>query len=150
MSTENQNGGSKQPAATFHARWAAGVGATILGLLLAAAAARADELALPSFPCQQGWLGGDVAYSIPLDNSNRVLWLFGDGYVRNDSRQTREGANILHNTIAIRTTAGASQTVDYYWQDQDPSHPKAFFYSGTDDWRYWPRDGFMYNGKLYV
>jgi hypothetical protein len=104
----------------------------------------------PAFPCQQGWLGGDVAYSIPLDDSNRVLWLFGDSYVRNDSVLRREDANIVHNTIAIRTSDGTNQTINYYWQDQNSSRPHAFFSSGNVDWKYWPEDGFVYNGKLYV
>ena len=32
---------------------------------------------LPSFPFQDGWLGADAAYSIPLPDG-RSVWIFGD------------------------------------------------------------------------
>ena len=34
----------------------------------------------PYFPCQQGWLGADGAYSVPLGNGTS-LWIFADTFV---------------------------------------------------------------------
>ena len=42
--------------------------------------ASARSQALPSFPYENGWLGADAAYSIPL-GSGKSLWLFGDTFV---------------------------------------------------------------------
>src|SRR5271163_2232155 len=39
----------------------------------------ADCASAPYFPCQQGWLGGDGAYSIPLGNGSS-LWIFADTF----------------------------------------------------------------------
>ena len=50
---------------------------------------------LPSFPDQEGWYGGDGAYSIKLDNQ-RTLWLFGDTFVANDvNRKDRIGMDVV-------------------------------------------------------
>jgi hypothetical protein len=57
---------------------------------------------------------------------------------------------MVANTIAIRTSDGTKQTINYYWQNQAASAPDAFFSPGTNAWRYWPEDGFVANGKLYV
>ena len=104
----------------------------------------------PAFPLQQGWLGGDIAYSVPLDAGNRTVWLFGETYVRNDLVLDRQGASMVANSVAIRTSNGTDQTITYYWQNQNTNAPDAFFSSGTDQWQYWPEDGFTNNGELYV
>jgi hypothetical protein len=123
--------------------------AALLSLVFPLAAMGFDPVP-PTFPLQQGWLGADSAYSVPLGANNRSVWLFGDTYVRADATPSRVGANMIANTISIRTSDGTSQTIDYYWRNQGTSTPDAFFSSGTNAWRYWPEDGFTYNGKLYV
>jgi hypothetical protein len=123
--------------------------AVLAPLLLPGLAAGYDAV-LPSFPFKDGWMGGDAAYSIPLDDSNRTVWLFGDTFVGSDGIISRAGASLIGNSIAIRTSDGVQQTIDYYWQSQKSNAPDAFFASGTSEWRYWPEDGFMWNGKLYV
>src|SRR5579872_3133576 len=105
----------------------------------------------PTFPYQQGWLGADNAYSILLDaTNNRSVWLFGDTWVRNDSTLSRAGAHMVGNTVAIRTSDGVSQTINYYWQNQATASPEAFFAAPTNSFRYWPEDGFVFMGKLYI
>jgi hypothetical protein len=46
----------------------------------------------PSFPDQNGWLGGDAAFSVPLPDRepDASLWLFGDTFVaRGDLSERR-------------------------------------------------------------
>jgi Domain of unknown function (DUF4185) len=125
-------------------------GAALTLLLLPNLAAAYDPVP-PSFPFKEGWLGADAAYSIPLGStSNRTVWLFGDTYVRHDQVISRAGAPMVGNSIAIRTSDGVSQTIDYYWQGQNTASPDAFFSPHTNAWRYWPEDGFVSNGRLYV
>ena len=96
-------------------------------------------------------MGGDCAYSVPLNtNGNRSVWLFGDSYVRSDALVKRDGAGMVANTIAVRVANGARQKINYYWQHQGTRTPDAFFSAGTNAWRYWPEDGFVYHDKLYV
>ncbi len=110
----------------------------------------ANDFVPLTFPYQQGWLGGDEAYSVLLNTNNRSVWMFGDTYVRDDSTLSRAGAKMIANTIAIRASDGVNQTINYYWQNQGTSQPEAFFSPGTNGFRYWPEDGFTYNGKLYI
>ena len=51
------------------------------------------------FPYKQGWLGGDSAYSIPLDSSS-TLWLFGDTFVGKTNATDRRQSVMIHNSIA--------------------------------------------------
>jgi hypothetical protein len=122
----------------------------VVALALAPLESMAFDPVPPAFPLQQGWLGGDRAYSVPLGASNRTVWLFGETYVRDDSVLSRQDAATVANTVAIRTSDGTNQTINYFWQNQDTSTPDAFFSSGTDQWQYWPEDGFTNNGELYV
>ena len=121
-----------------------------LNLSLAFSGVANDSVPL-TFPLQQGWLGGDEAYSVLLDaTNNRSLWMFGDSYVRSDSTLSRVGAKMIANTVAIRTSDGVRQTIDYFWKNQETTKQQAFFSPGTEAFRYWPEDGFVYNGKLYL
>lgn len=103
-----------------------------------------------SFPYQAGWLGADSAYSIPLDGE-RVLWLFGDTFVGNQSATTRQQVTGMpRNSVGIAQCASGQCTMQqYYWSSMYTATPKSFFDTGTTDW-FWPLDGFVWNGKLYV
>jgi len=59
---------------------------------------------IPQFPDQDGWYGGDGAYSIDLDGQ-RSLWLFGDTFASEEKgRKNRIGMDvILGNTLAVST-----------------------------------------------
>ncbi len=103
----------------------------------------------PSFPYAQGWLGGDAAYSVPLDAQHSV-WLFGDTFVGDPSMRTRSGSHMVSNSIAISTCRDGIFDIHYYLPTQKSGAPRAFFDSATSAYRYWPMDGFVYNGSLYV
>lgn len=103
----------------------------------------------PSFPFAQGWLGGDSAYSIPLDAQHSV-WLFGDAFVGDPSQATRPGSHMVANTIAISTCRDGAFDIHYYWGTGKSGAPRAFFDSAASAHRYWPMDGFVYGGSLYV
>ena len=103
------------------------------------------------FPCQQGWLGADGAYSVPLGNGNN-LWIFADTFVGAATATSRTQANgFIHNSIATSTCSGQSCSYQYYWPGMNTSNQGPVFSvpgSGTD-W-FWPMDGFVYNGTLYL
>ncbi len=110
------------------------------------------EPCIPSFPYDRGWLGGDAAFSIPLSNE-RELWLFGDSFVSADRKQTqtRAGAAMVSNSIAISSCRGGKWTIKYQWRrPPDGRNPRAVFDSRTDAFFYWPLDGFLYGKTLYV
>jgi hypothetical protein len=57
---------------------------------------------IPSFPDQDGWYGGDGAYSVKLDNQH-TLWVFGDTFVADDMGRKDRIGGFLHWTDACVT-----------------------------------------------
>lgn len=103
---------------------------------------------LPSFPDQDGWYGGDGAYSIKLDD-RRVLWLFGDTFVSDqEGRLDRLDMKvILGTTLAISTCEdGAGFQIRYYLKKR---HGDFVSFFGEKEWL-WPQDPFMVDRTLYV
>jgi hypothetical protein len=104
------------------------------------------------FPYQQGWLGADGAYSIPI-GTGQSLWIFADTFVGASTATTRRQATgFIHNSIAISTCSGSSGsncTFQYYWPGMGTSNPNPVFAAPGTDW-FWPMDGFTYNGILYL
>ena len=104
----------------------------------------------PSFPYKEGWLGGDAAYSISLA-PGQSLWLFGDTLVGKPSARDRKAANFVRNSIALSTCDRAhGWQINYYWKNKNRSKPTAFFDANEKEYWYWPLDGFLYRGRLYL
>lgn len=101
------------------------------------------------FPYQQGWLGADGAYSIPI-GTGQSLWIFADTFTGPSTATSRtQATGFIHNSIAISTCSGTSCTFQYYWPGQGTSNPGPVFTAPGTDW-FWPMDGFVYNGTLYL
>lgn len=122
----------------------------VIGLfvgLVVGVAAYAD--CVPQFPYQNGWLGGDGAYSIALPQQ-QTLWLFGDSFINTQHPATRAGSSMVANTVALSTCRNGQFHLRYYWDGSDPQAAKAFFASPSTGYKYWPRAGFYYHGNIYV
>jgi hypothetical protein len=124
--------------------------AIILGLLAGGRVAAFT----PQFPLKEGWLGGDTVASIPLDGRHTVLWLFSDTFVRQDTGTNRQGAGMVHNSLAVTTWNGYSTNIEYSIRGRDQGAMTSIFPNPGSDangaWWYWVQDGFKYNGKIYV
>jgi hypothetical protein len=106
---------------------------------------------LPTFPYDQGWLGADDAYSIPL-TATKSVWLFGDTFAADPSTMLRNKyKGMPRNSVGIsECDADKSCTMKYYWKEPSSPKPRSFFDTGREDIWYWPMDGF-YDGKtLYL
>jgi len=104
----------------------------------------------PDFPDRDGWLGADAAYSVPL-GPGKSLWLFGDTFVADTSGASRRDARFVRNSIGVSTCDPPDGwQISYYWADQDSASPGAFFDSETEETWYWPLDGFLHDGSVYV
>lgn len=94
------------------------------------------------------WLGGDGASSIDLEKE-RVLWLFGDSFVNQDSSGDRRDAAIIRNSIAIQEGYEPSTaSVNFYWHRKE-GKPASFFEEGANRW-YWPGDGIRINDRVVI
>ncbi len=104
----------------------------------------------PSFPYKDGWLGGDAAISIPLSKT-QVLWIFSDTFVGTKDQRSRQGSDIIPNSIAISTCdKEKGWRIAYFWKNQYTDNPQPFFESHTDRYKYWPEEVFAYKNDLYV
>ena len=122
----------------------------MLGLPVLTASADESAQCRPDFPYERGWMGGDGIQSIPL-SSGRTLWLFGDSFVRHDGTVSRRGSKMVHNVASISECTGGKWSVSHYWTGKMTDTPDAFFVpknSNADE--YWPGDGVVHNGVLYI
>jgi len=136
-------------------RWAAGLALLLSGAVVCCGGGSGPSTSTPPvttveyFPYQQGWLGADGAYSVPLGRS-QSLWLFGDTFVGPANATSRaQATTMVHNSIAISTCTGQTCAWQYYWSGMNTSSPGPQFSTGTTDW-FWPEDGFVYDGTLYL
>ncbi len=117
-------------------------------------AATMAETCAPYFPLEGGWLGGDAAYSIELPDG-RTLWLFGDTFVGPENApRTRRGAALVANSVALSACREGEWRISYHWR-RGGERPAPVFTppdatATTHETRYWPLDGFIHEGILYI
>jgi len=115
-----------------------------------------EVTSLPTYelPFRQGingWLGGDLAFSLPLD-SKKILWLFGDSFVQRDlNTKKRHGAAIINNSIAIQTGSFAAETCElqFYWKNNSEK-PQSYFLFEHLPGFLWPLSAVKINNDLYI
>jgi len=117
-------------------------------------AERPSPACRPRFPLEQGWLGGDAVYSVPLPDvsgERPTLWLFGDSFVGAPGARDRRGAAFVHNTVArSRCRADGRFEIDYFWREAEDGSPRAIFEADGAGRFFWPFDGVVFEGALYV
>jgi hypothetical protein len=103
----------------------------------------------PSFPLAQGWLGADIAYSIPLEGG-RDLWIFGDTLYGPERKVVDGDPRMVRNTIGISTCKDGRWNIDYTIRHGLNGKKLDFFQSQHKDTWYWPLDGVLQNGDLWI
>lgn len=112
----------------------------------------------PRFDTHAGWRGGDGVFAVALPDrfagERRTVWLFGDSFVTdpaNPPRPDRVGAAFIHNSIALSSCRDDVFELDFVWRKKKTGRPYAFFErpDANRSW-YWPFDGFVHGGALYV
>jgi hypothetical protein len=135
------------------ARYAAFVFAMVCGV----ASLRAEDSrssCTPKFPSEQGqstgWLGADVAYSIPQPSGTDV-WIFGDTLYGTHRVVKGNVPTMVRNSIGISScTADGGWQVHYYLRKDKSGKPISFFQPrSTSDW-YWAMDGFRAGKDLWI
>ncbi len=93
------------------------------------------------------WLGGDAAYSVPLDRE-RTLWLFGDSFISTGEAPGRTSAVMVRNSVALQTGKNPSSArLVFYWRRDERGSPASFIPEQQGAW-FWPADGLMLDGAL--
>lgn len=105
-----------------------------------------EEMLLPQ---PTGWLGSDVAHSIPL-SATRNLWLFADTLIGTITNAARDGgAAFVNSSVGIQDrTIAPPGNVTFHW---GPGNTSFFPHQpGTQGDFYWPTQGILLNGELFV
>jgi hypothetical protein len=100
------------------------------------------------FQNKRGWVGADSAYSIPLGNGT-TLWTFGDTWIGAIENGRRVGCKMINNSAAVQKLGKNSGSITFSWADKkDPA--SLWAPSQNDGSYYWPADGAVVDGKLYM
>ncbi len=95
------------------------------------------------------WLGGDAAYSVPL-NDGRILWLFGDTLIARSDRNSRAESALIHNSVAIqRGEDPLTAEMTFYWRMREGGGGASFFAEEGEFW-YWPLHGIRLGQELVL
>ena len=112
------------------------------------------------FDRRSGWTGADGIYSIPLSGDERpgsdttTFFTFSDTFIGqvNAADQRLAGSTLVNNTMAL--LAGRQPdpaNIDFYWQTTAGGAPRAQVVpSGPGRRWFWPNDGIVVNGTLYL
>lgn len=123
-------------------------GLLFLIALFCAQTSIATENCKPHFPYKDQWLGGDAIYSVRL-NDEKVLWMFGDTFVGEEYQGTRNKTSMVGNSVAVSTCKNGKFHINYFPRIEN-NQARDYFQANFFKVRYWPFDGFMHQGQLYV
>lgn len=115
-------------------------GAGILFLIFMSQAVFAAEVA--HLPVEEdGWNGGDAAYSRMLENGSR-LWVFGDSLIGKVADGKREAFSMPRNAVGLQSPDGK---MAYHWGDV----ATGIFPNPREGEWYWPVDFAVLKGTGY-
>ncbi|HEX3625791.1 MAG TPA: DUF4185 domain-containing protein [Verrucomicrobiae bacterium] len=98
------------------------------------------------FQRTNGWLGADVAYSVPL-SSDKTLWLFGDTFVGQIRDGKRESTKMIHSSVAEQPLGGEPQ---FYYPLDKKGQAQSFVKSLGPKTYFWLSDGARTKSGLYL
>jgi Domain of unknown function (DUF4185) len=98
------------------------------------------------FQRTNGWIGADVAYSVPL-GPDKTLWLFGDTFVGQVQDGKRKSAKMIHSSIAIQRFGEEPQ---FYYPADKNDGPQSLIKSLGPRTYFWLDDGAQTELGLYI
>ncbi len=94
--------------------------------------------------CTPSFEYGDGIYSATLSD-NRTIWIFGDSFVNAPKNLSRLESDFVPNSIGISECNNNKFSIHYYWDTFD-----FFIPAGQKEYKLWPKDLFISDGKLYI
>jgi len=116
---------------------------------LRAIATRRDEAFEREFLLDEGWIGGDAVYSIPLPDES-LLWVFGDTLVGTVRDGRRHDVRMVNNSVARQPRPGAGGGLELILgRDPDGTAMSCLVPRGKPGY-FWPWDGIVEDGRLHL
>lgn len=104
-----------------------------------------DSTYIALFTRSTGWTGADATYSVDLKNG-KTLWMFGDTFINQVSEdRSRPSFNLINNSLVVQD--GTTMTT---YHGGTSGQPQAFAKPPEVGNWYWPGDGTIAYGKLYL
>lgn len=100
------------------------------------------------FQVVRRWTGADGAYSVPI-NSQKTLWTFGDTWIGEIRNNQRLNTTMINNSVALQKTADPLAPLSFHW-GKTVQEPRSLWVTNEGGSFFWPGDGAMVNGKLYI
>lgn len=101
-----------------------------------------------AFRHSSGWTGADGANSIPI-HSQRTLWVFDDTFIGRIENGRRVAARMINNTFAWQALPATGQPMQFFWRSEQAQPAAVLEPDDAASW-YWPGDGRMVGGRLYM
>ncbi len=98
------------------------------------------------FQRTNGWLGADVAYSVPLD-ADKTLWIFGDTFVGRIHDGKRTQTKMIHSSIAVERFGDLPR---FYYPLDKKHQPQSLIRSPGPRTYFWLSDGVRTEQGLYI
>lgn len=89
------------------------------------------------FQRTNGWIGSDVAFSIPLA-TNKTLWIFGDTLVGDVVDNSRTNVQFIHSSIATQIFGDAPE---FFYPTNQNGAAQSFIKSPNNKSAFWLLDG---------
>jgi len=100
------------------------------------------------FRQNEGWTGGDGAYSISIEERG-TLWLFGDSYLGKIKDGRREDPLLVNNTLSMLNFGKGERAMEFFWGIEN-GFPAAMFSPEKKSDFFWPGDGAYTGEALYL
>jgi hypothetical protein len=102
------------------------------------------------FSGNDGWTGGDGAYSVAL-NEHKVIWFFGDTWIGQIKNNRHVNATLVNNSVAIQHgRSPAEAEIEFHFGRTDDGRPAALLQPDDGRGWFWIFDGVMLDKRLYV
>jgi hypothetical protein len=111
--------------------------------------AEPDAALSAKFRPNDGWVGGDGAYSVTVAEA-RHLWLFSDTWVGRVRDGKRKDIAMVNNTVGVQDGNGAGAKLTFFVQKSAAGKLTAIFAPPDDKGWFWQYAGHYADGKLHV
>jgi hypothetical protein len=102
------------------------------------------------FANENGWTGGDGAYSVAL-NQHTIAWFFGDTWIGQIKNGRHVNATLVHNSVALQHGIHPPEAeMDFYFGRAAEGNPAALIRPADGRGWFWVFDGVMTAKGLYL
>lgn len=101
------------------------------------------------FTREEGWIGADGNYSVPLSNE-RTLWLFSDTWLGKVAAGRRVKPVMINNSVGVQTHVPDGPKVEFHWAKTTERKPAALIRPADEQGWFWPFAGIAVDDRVHL